>query len=177
MYTDVVELSLTANTQNISTEAGQPLLYCTRQYRMPKKITLKTSKNNQSVAKYIASLPTAAQADAQTLLTLFTNTTGAPARMWGNSIIGFGEYTYHRSNGDEGQFLATGFSMRQSGPTLYILPGYEDYKDLLEKIGPHKLGKSCLYLKSLEGIHLPTIKKLIKAGLRDLQKQHSVSLR
>ena len=96
--------------------------------------------------------------------------------MWGN-IFGFGQYHYKYDSGREGDFLATGFAMRKSGPTIYIMPGYNDYSELLEKLGPHKLGKSCLYLKNLEGIHIPTLKKLIKAGLKDLKKAHTVTLK
>ena len=92
--------------------------------------------------------------------------------MWGSSIIGFGEYTYFRSNGDEGQFMATGFSPRKSGPTLYIMPGYTDYSSILKKLGPHKLGKSCLYLKNLDGVDTEVIKKLIQTGLKDLKKKY-----
>ncbi len=143
---------------------------------MPKKIELKTSKNTASVTGHIKSLSPEQQAEAKVLLKLFTDTVKTKGKMWGESIIGFGEYSYHRSNGDEGQFMATGFSMRKSGPTLYIMPGYQDYSDLIEKIGPHKLGKSCLYLKSLEGVHLPTVKKLILRGLKDLKKTHPVTL-
>lgn len=143
---------------------------------MPKKINLKTSQNDNSVSDYINSSPKEMQKDAKVLLKLFKEVTGAKPKMWGASIVGFGEYTYHRKNGDEGQFMATGFSIRKSGPTLYIMPGYQDYSKLLEKLGPHKLGKSCLYLKNLEGIDLAIIKKLIKAGLKDLKSTHQVKL-
>ena len=143
---------------------------------MPKAVKLKTSKNNKSVATYIASLPADQQADAKTLLDLFTTTTKTDAVMWGASIVGFGEYTYTRSNGDVGTFMATGFSMRKSGPSLYILPGYQDYQDIIDKLGPHKRGKCCINLENLDGIHLPTIKKLITRGLRDLKKSHPVKL-
>ena len=144
---------------------------------MAKKIELKTSKNNLSVTDYIKSVDPALQPEAKTLLKLFKDATGVKPRMWGSSIVGFGEYTYHRSNGDEGQFMATGFSIRKSGPTLYIMPGYTDYSDLMEKLGPHKLGKSCLYLKNLEGIDLKIITKLIKTGLKDLKKTHEVRMK
>jgi hypothetical protein len=131
---------------------------------MPKKVKLKTSKNSLSVADYIKNADPKLQTDAKTLLKLFKSATGANPKMWGKSIIGFGEYTYHRSNGDEGLFMATGFSIRKSGPTLYIMPGYQDYSDLMKKIGPHKLGKSCLYLKNLDGIDLKVLEKLIMPG-------------
>lgn len=144
---------------------------------MSKKIELKSAKNNLSVTAYIASVDPKHQKDAKTLLKVFKDTTGCRAKMWGPSIVGFGEYTYQRSNGDEGQFLATGFSIRKSGPTLYIMPGYQDYSKLMEKLGPHKLGKSCLYLKNLDGIDLTVIQKLIKLGLKDLKRSHAVTLK
>lgn len=144
---------------------------------MPKKIELKTSKNNLSVTDYINNVDASLKSDAKKLLKLFKDATGVKPKMWGTSIVGFGEYTYHRSNGDEGQFMATGFSIRKSGPTLYIMPGYTDYSDLIKKLGPHKLGKSCLYLKSLEGVDLKIIEKLIKAGVKDLKKTHTVRMK
>lgn len=139
---------------------------------MPKKIELKTKKNNLSVTDYIKSVDPVLQKDAKKLLKLFKDTTGMKPKMWGSSIVGFGTYIYHRSNGDEGEFMATGFSVRKSGPTLYIMPGYTDYSELLNQLGPHKLGKSCLYLKNLDGIDLKIVAKLIKAGLKDLKKSH-----
>lgn len=140
---------------------------------MPKKIQLKSAKTTASVSQYLNSIEDERlRKDSKRLLKLFKDTTGMKPKMWGTSIIGFGEYTYHRANGDEGQFMATGFSPRKSGPTLYIMPGYSDYKDLLSKLGPHKLGKSCLYLKSLDDVDLKVIERLIKLGLKDLKKKH-----
>ena len=95
--------------------------------------------------------------------------------MWGNSIIGFGEYTYYRSNGDVGHFMATGFSPRKSGPTLYILPGYKDYSEMLSRLGKHKLGKSCLYLKRLDDIDSKVLATLIKQGMADLKASHETN--
>ena len=129
-----------------------------------------------SVTGYLKSLSDEQKKAAKVLMKLFTDTTKAPAKMWGTSIVGFGEYVYHRSNGAEGNFLATGFSLRKSGPTLYIMPGYQDYSALLAKLGPHKLGKSCLYLKNLDEVDLAVIKKLIAVGLKDLKKSHTVTL-
>jgi len=144
---------------------------------MPKKINIKTTKNTLSVAQYLNSLePASVRKQAKTLDKLFKQVTGVKSRMWGGSIIGYGEYTYYRANGDEGVMLASGFAMRKSGPTLYIMPGYKNYQKLLKDIGPHKLGKSCLYLKSLEGIDLDVIAKLISAGIKDLQKTHEVRM-
>lgn len=144
---------------------------------MPKKVVLKTAKNDSSVLDYIASLsPDSASQVASKLDALFRQATGAEPKMWGGSIIGYGEYTYYRANGDEGQFMASGFAMRKSGPVLYIMPGYENYAGMLSQLGPHKLGKSCLYLKNLDGIDLDIMTSLIKAGLDDLRKSHEVRL-
>ena len=144
---------------------------------MSKKIELKTGKNNLSVSGYIDSVTDETlRKDAKTLLKLFKATTAAKPKMWGESIVGFGEYTYYRSNGAEGKYMATGFSIRKSGPTIYIMPGYNDYSKILKNLGPHKLGKSCLYLKNLEGIELKVIEKLIKAGLKDQRKTHEVKI-
>ena len=143
---------------------------------MPKQIKLKTKPTSVNVREYINTLNASEKKDAHTLLKLFKDTTNVTPTMWGESIVGFGSYEYKRSNGDTGDFLATGFSIRKSGPTIYIMPGYEAYTALLEKLGPHKLGKSCLYLKSLEGIDQKVLAKLITSGLRDLKKTHRVSM-
>ena len=143
---------------------------------MPKKVQLKTAKNAASVTEFIKSIEDEnLRNDSKKLLKLFKTVTGMKPKMWGTTIVGFGEYTYYRSNGDEGQYMATGFSPRKSGPTLYIMPGYQDYGDLLKKLGPHKLGKSCLYLKSLDTIDLKVVERLIKKGMADLKKKHETN--
>ncbi len=143
---------------------------------MAKKVKLKTSKNNKSVSEFVKSIKDDdLRKDCKKLLKIFRDASGLRAKMWGSSIIGFGEYTYYRSNGDEGQFMATGFSPRKSGPTIYIMPGYKSYAPLLKKLGPHKLGKSCLYLKKLSDVDEKILTKLIKTGLKDLKKSHKTS--
>lgn len=143
---------------------------------MPKDVQLKTSKNEQSVHAFLNSVsPEPLKQDSFELLRLFERVTDMPAKMWGSSIIGFGEYTYFRANGDRGTFMATGFSPRKSGPTLYIMPGYTDYQHILDTLGHHKLGKSCLYLKSLTTINLDSLEALIRAGLRDLKSKYETN--
>ena len=145
---------------------------------MAKKVKIKTTANSSSVSAYLNAIePAETRKEAKQLAKLFKQVSGAKPRMWGSSIIGYGRYTYYRSNGDEGEMLATGFSMRKSGPVLYIMPGYKDYSKFLNTLGPHKLGKSCLYLKNLQNIDLTTLEKLIKQGLTDLKKTHEVVMR
>lgn len=139
------------------------------------KYELKTKKNMGSVSEYLKSIEDEAlKKDGKALLKLFKDATGKPAKMWGSSIVGFGEYHYTYTSGQEGDWMATGFSLRKSGPTIYIMPGYADYSDLLAKLGPHKLGKSCLYLKRLSDVDEKVLTKLIKAGLKDLKKKYPV---
>ncbi|MBT8448499.1 MAG: DUF1801 domain-containing protein [Gammaproteobacteria bacterium] len=143
---------------------------------MAKKIQLKSAKTEQNVLDYIESLASESDREqALDLLKIFESATGMTGRMWGASIIGFGEYSYHRANGAEGTYLATGFSMRKSGPTLYIMPGYQDYSDILKDLGEHKLGKSCLYLKRLSDVDTKVLTKIIKTGLMDLKAEHETN--
>lgn len=136
----------------------------------------KTEPTKQSVSAFIAAIEDSVRrAEAKQLLVLFKDTTGAKPTLWGD-MIGFGSYHYTYESGREGHFFATGFALRKSGPTIYIMPGYADYSALLKQLGPHKLGKSCLYLKHLADIDRAVLKKLIKAGLRDLKKTYPVTL-
>jgi len=145
---------------------------------MVKKIELKTKKGVLSVPAYLNSIePASVRKEAKQLAKLFKETTGVKPKMWGSSIVGYGEYTYYRSNGDEGQSMASGFSMRKSGPTIYTMPGYQNYSAILKNVGPHKIGKSCLYLKNLDGIDLGKISKLITKGIQDLKKTHTVTMK
>ena len=144
---------------------------------MAKKVQNKTKKNTHSVSDYLNGIePAQARKEAKQIAKLFKETTGAKPKMWGSSIVGYGEYTYYRANGDVGEIMACGFSMRKSGPVIYTMPGYKEYAPLLDKIGPHKLGKSCLYLKSLDGIDMKVLARLIKQGIKDLKQKHEVRI-
>jgi hypothetical protein len=144
---------------------------------MRKNVKIKTVKSSLIVSAYLNSIePVQARRDAKFLAKLFKQTALAKPKMWGSSIVGYGQYTYYRANGDEGKMAASAFSIRKSGPVQYVTLGYKDYQHILGKIGPHKLGKSCLYLKNLEGIDLQALAKLIKAGMQDLNKTYSVTI-
>jgi hypothetical protein len=125
------------------------------------------------VSAYIKTLPADEQEQAKILLKIFRDATKLKPVMWG-SMIGFGSYHYQYDSGREGDMFATGFAMRKSGPTIYIMPGYQDYSSILKNLGPHKLGKACLYVKRVEDINLKILQKLIKAGLNDLRKKYPV---
>ena len=120
-------------------------------------------------AEFIASVehPTR-RADDEALDLLFRRITGFQPRMWGPTIIGYGQYHYRYDSGREGDFLATGFSPRKANLSIYIMPGYADFGPILSRLGKHKTGKSCLYVNKLADIDLGVLEELIRAGLRDL---------
>lgn len=125
----------------------------------------KTARTNATVETYIQSLQSANQRqDAAALVKLFKNCTKQSAIMWGPSIVGFGSYHYVYESGRSGDAAATGFSMRTSGPVVYIADGTEKYTKQLKNLGPHKTGVSCLYLKDLDSINIHTLKEVLAAS-------------
>lgn len=131
----------------------------------------KTVQTGASVDDFIASIehPTRRQ-DALALVDLFSKTTEFSPKMWGDSIVGFGQYHYRYASGREGDFLATGLSPRKSNLSIYIMPGYGDFSEILNDLGKHKLGKSCLYVNKLADIDLDVLQKLIVAGIARLDE-------
>lgn len=95
-----------------------------------------------------------------------TSITGVKPKMWGTSIVGFGEYHYKYESGREGDWFLCGFSPRKQALTLYIMGGLESQKDLLARLGKYKIGKSCLYIKKLEDIDMKVLRSLIHQGVK-----------
>lgn len=131
----------------------------------------KTQATPLSVAEFIDRVePASKKADALVLDQLFRDITGWTPQMWGPSIIGYGTYHYIYASGREGDSLATGFSPRKGAHSIYIMPGYQDFGDILARLGKHKIGKSCLYVNKLADIDLDVLQELIRAGLTELDK-------
>jgi len=127
------------------------------------------------VAAYLQTVePEARREDAIALNALFQRVTGWTPVMWGPSMVGYGSYHYRYESGREGDFLATGFGARKSNLSIYILPGYADYSPILDRLGQHKTGKSCLYVNRLSDVDLDVLAELIQAGLDDLGRQWPV---
>ncbi|MFT5610222.1 MAG: hypothetical protein ACI9WC_001398 [Arenicella sp.] len=95
---------------------------------MRKNVKIKTVKSSLRVSAYLNSIePAQARRDPILLAKLFKKTSLAKSKMWGSSIVGYGQYTYYRANGDVGKMAASGFSIRKSGPVVYVMLGYKDY--------------------------------------------------
>ena len=114
------------------------------------------------------------KSDAQTLNALFQKITGFAPKMWGPTIVGYGSYNYSYESGRTGSFLAAGFSPRKANLSIYIMPGYEDFSEILSRLGKHKIGKSCLYINKLADVDINVLEELIRAGLKALDAKWPV---
>ncbi|MEO0882293.1 MAG: DUF1801 domain-containing protein [Pseudomonadota bacterium] len=112
------------------------------------------------------------RADAEVLLDFFDRVTGMTAKMWGPSIIGYGTYHYKYDSGREGDMCMTGFSPRKANLVMYILPGYAKMGDMLDRLGKHKIGKSCLYINKLADIDMDVLEEIVVAGLKDVRERY-----
>jgi len=131
----------------------------------------KTRENAGDVTAFLDSVehPTR-QADAKALLDMFIRITGKEPKMWGHSLIGFGSYHYKYDSGREGDFLRTGFAPRKANLSIHIMPGYQDYGDILTRLGKHKMAKSCLYINKLADVDMNVLEELIRAGLAKMDE-------
>lgn len=135
----------------------------------------KTQPTAESVEAFLAVVePQRKREEAQTLDALFREVTGWAPQMWGPTMVGYGRYHYVYDSGREGDSLATGFSPRKAKHSIYILPGYADYGAILQRLGKHSTGKSCLYINKLADIDLDVLAELIRTGLADLQRRWPV---
>jgi hypothetical protein len=140
--------------------------------------TLKTQPTGADPAAFLDAVePAGRRRDAWALDALFRETTGWEPQLWGPSILGYGRYRYRYASGREGEFLATGFAPRKANLVVYILPGYGDFCEILSRLGPHRLGKSCLYLGALSKVDTAVLAELIRAGLDDLARRWPISPR
>ena len=130
----------------------------------------KTKPTNESVDDFLNRIPEAERReDCFTVAKIMEEITGEKPKMWGPSIVGFGTYHYKYASGREGDWPVAAFSPRKKDLTVYLMMGFEKHKDLMEKLGKHSVGKSCLYIKCLSDIHVPTLRKLIKTSIKDLK--------
>src|SRR5262245_41484448 len=123
---------------------------------------LKTQRTTASVKAFIDSVADERKRrDSHQVSAMMQEITGEKPAMWGSSIVGFGTYHYKSASGQEGDWPIAAFSPRKDSLTLYMMPGFQEHKELLSKLGKHKTAVSCLYIKSLDDVHMPTLKTLV----------------
>ena len=124
----------------------------------------KTLPTDVPVDEFLATLDARRSAEGAELVALFSSVTGAPAVMWGPSIVGFGTYAYHYASGHEGIWPRAGFSPRKAKLSLYGLQTHPAAAALLERLGPHTTGADCVYVTRLSSIDLDVLRELVRLG-------------
>lgn len=133
----------------------------------------KTKPTDASVDDYIASRASEQQhADCRKLMTLFTQVTRQPPKMWGPSIVGYGSYCYTYESGRTGEAPVAGFAIRGREIVIYLLAEGEAQRLLLSKLGKHKMGKVCLYFKRLSDLDYSMLEKLVTNSVAEVKRRY-----
>jgi hypothetical protein len=139
---------------------------------------LKTKLTQASVEEFLNSIKNdQVRQDCWAIVDIMHAATKAKPQMWGASIVGFGSYHYKYASGREADWILIGFSPRKQNITLYIMAGFKHYDELLARLGKYTHAKSCLYIKRLSDVHLPTLKELVNTSVQHMLKTHSADSR
>ncbi|MFN7957385.1 MAG: DUF1801 domain-containing protein [Holophagaceae bacterium] len=132
----------------------------------------KTKATDASVAAHIAGIADEARRhDCERLAQLMARATQEPPRMWGPSIIGFGSYHYQYESGHQGDACLVGFASRKGDLSLYLMGGFPEREGLLAKLGRHKVGKACLYLRRLSDVDLAVLEELVARSAASVRER------
>jgi hypothetical protein len=132
---------------------------------------LKTKRTNASVNAFLNKVPDETyRKDCKALVRMMKDASKAQPKMWGPSIIGFGDYRYKYASGRENDWFVIGFSPRKQDLTLYLMTGFAQYDTLMAKLGKHKTSKHCIHIKRLSDIDPAVLQKLLSTSVKDLKK-------
>ena len=126
----------------------------------------KTRPTSASVPDFLARQPEARRADCEAVCAMMQAATGEPPVRWGEAIVGFGRYAYTNTSRKTFEWPVVGFSPRKHDLTLYIMPGFDAFAGLIAKLGRHKTGKSCLYIKQLADVDAGVLRGIIDGSVR-----------
>ena len=132
----------------------------------------KTKKTQASVSGFLDSIKDAqCRADSRVILEILEKATASKGQMWGAGIVGCGEYSKTYANGSQRPWMRVAFAPRSDRITLYVSPDFEGYEELMGNLGKYRAGKSCIHIKRLADVDLPTLKKLVKKSVDALGKK------
>lgn len=132
----------------------------------------KTTKTQASVAGFLTSIKDAQrQADCRVILQILEKATASKGQMWGAGLVGCGEYSMKYADGSQRPWPRVAFAPRSDRITLYVSPDFEGYAELMRKLGKYKAGQSCIHIKRLADVDLPTLQKLVKKSVAALGKK------
>lgn len=133
----------------------------------------KTKQTDASVEKYLAAIADEPRRqDCRDLVKLMTKVSKQPPKMWGTSIVGFGSYHYKYESGREGDACLIGFSSRKGDISLYVRAGSEGVAELLGKLGKHKLGGGCLYIRKLSDVNARVLERLVARSIAEMKRRY-----
>ncbi len=131
----------------------------------------KTKPTGASVDEYLASRATPEQlADCKAIMAMCERVTEQQPRMWGPSIVGYGSYTYRYESGHSGDACLVGFAVRGKDLVVYVMANNPGQAELLARLGKHKMGKSCLYLKRLKDLDVEVLEALVAGSVAELRR-------
>ena len=134
---------------------------------------LRTKQNDADVEAFLGAVGNdRRREDSFTVLELMKRITGEEPRMWGTAIVGFGSYRYRYASGRTGEWPRIGFSPRKQSLTVYVMPGFSRYDELLSRLGKHRTGKSCLYINKLADIDMGVLEDLIGSALDAMREKY-----
>jgi hypothetical protein len=132
----------------------------------------KTAPTNASVEDYIAARGNEQQrADCRELIALLEEATREPPRMWGPSIVGFGSCRYTYQSGHSGEAPLAGFAIRGRELVIYLVPEQRDHDSPMSTLGPHRLGKSCLYFRRLADLDRSVLQELVAGSIAEVRRR------
>jgi hypothetical protein len=133
----------------------------------------KTVETHDSVENFINAVDNEQKrSDSWDMIAMMKEITGEEPKMWGSSLVGFGNYHYKYASGREGDFFITGFSPRKAALTVYIMPGFSGFEEQMAKLGPHKTGKSCLYLKNLDVVDREVLEEIVRDSVAVMREKY-----
>jgi len=132
---------------------------------------LKTKPTGEDVAQFLNALSDEKKRqDSFTLIELMRQATGKEPKLWRGGIVGFGDVHYKYASGHEGDTGIIGFAPRKQNLTIYLLSGFDGQEQVLARLGKHKIGKGCLYIKRLEDINMPALRELIQNSVESVRQ-------
>ena len=134
---------------------------------------LKTVENDGDVWAFLDSVENARRRDdAKAVVGMMEQVTGETPRMWGDSIVGFGRYRYRRSDSSEHHWMLTAVSPRKAALTIYIMPGFSAYGELMDRLGKHRHSVSCLYITRLANVDFDVLTELVRRSVEDMRLRY-----
>jgi len=135
---------------------------------------MKTRPTQQSAESFVAAIADAGRrGQCEVLLDVMRSATKCEPVMWGSGIIGFGSHHYRYASGREGDWFLVGFAPRKTNLTVYVMDGFERHQELLDVLGRHRTGKSCLYIRNLADIDINVLRAIVASSVRNMQLAHS----